>query len=191
MKSLIVVLASFLTIASTGPITVADFKPLEDLKGELGMSANTKKAAAFAKLYHNNDHAEFRAALLEYLAGVNYKHSDNYGWYSFFLEGNYETQIDDVQLAQEVLDSGLVQLPARLHSCTNFEDSMYFSMAHCRVLWMKGIYHFDRDELEEGGYYWDLANKNEDCWANYPGDTEERVNALTAKYEKYKSMKSN
>jgi len=167
-------------------LTVKEFNKINDIKPKPGLSANTQKALELENLYNSYGKETFEKVLFEFLESTDYKNVEDYGWYSsFFMYDDYNSIIDE-DLGLKLLEKGLVDINNRLELASSEEQTLYLNMARCRVLWLSGFYYFDRNDLEKGGYFFDLANKNPDCEGNFPARSEEETEILLEKYAQYK-----
>lgn len=191
MKRIFIALIIISTVftACRSKLTVKEFNKINEIKPKPGLSANTQKALELEKLYLSYGKENFEKILFEYLESTDYRNVEDYGWYSsFFMYDDYNSIIDE-DLGLKLLEKGLVDINSRLKSATEEEQILYLNMARCRVLWLSGIYYFDNDNLEKGGYFFDLAYENSDCEGNWPARTEEETEILFEKYARYKENK--
>jgi hypothetical protein len=139
-------------------------------------------------MYTKYGRDEFKSVVLAYLKTTDVETSRDYGWYALYFLSDYYNTIIDEELALEVLEQGKKDLENRIETGDYTEDEhLNLFMNRCHVLWVTGVYYFDNDDLEKGGYYFDLANENPDCEWAFPGTTEEHRAELDRKYATYKS----
>ena len=169
-------------------ISESNFKKIEGLKGEVGISENQKKADALEILYNSTDRDAFEATLLKYLKTTSAEEAGAYGDYaSYFLEDHF-TKIHDEELGLRILGQGLEDLDFRIKNSSNEDEQLNLNMARCRVLWMTGIFYYEQNDLEKGGEYFDLAMQNPDCEWNFPARDDRET--LFNKYSDYKKERN-
>ena len=188
MKIRLIVLWLCLVILScSNELSPNDFKELNHLKAPNGQSTRTLKALKFEELYNGNSRETFKEVMFDYLKSTDEKNISDYFWYSTFLISDSYMVTNDKELALELLQEGKKEIELRLENKELTEEqSQYLAMSRCQVLWASGIYYFNENDLNNGGYYFDLANENPRCIHAFPASTREKNEEIAKKYAEYK-----
>lgn len=186
-NTLIILFLSLNTIVLSQELSINDFKKLNDIKAEIGKSSRKLKGAKFEELYKTYDKDVFKKTMFEYLKTTDYKSANDYFWYSYFFMDDYYNSTINKELALEILQKGKTDIEKRLKKENLSEDeNLYFSMTKCQVLWLSGIYYFNKNDLLKGGEFFDLAYENPNCIQAFPGTSKEEQEEIYKKYAEYR-----